>query len=75
MLDIRRIREQFPITRQRFKVLGSDEPRPLVYLDHGASTHPPTPVLETYKEFLESSYANVHRGRHYLSEIATDRFS
>jgi selenocysteine lyase/cysteine desulfurase len=31
-------------------------------------------VLETYKDFLECSYANVHRGRHYLSEMATDRF-
>jgi selenocysteine lyase/cysteine desulfurase len=74
MLDIGKVREQFPITRQRFRVLGSPEPRPLIYMDHGASTHPPTPVLETYKEFLECSYANVHRGRHYLSEIATDRF-
>jgi selenocysteine lyase/cysteine desulfurase len=74
MLDMRRIRDQFPITRQCFQVLGSAEPKRLIYLDHGASTHPPTPVLETYKEFLECSYANVHRGRHYLSEMATDRF-
>jgi selenocysteine lyase/cysteine desulfurase len=74
MLDIQRIREQFPITRQRFRVLGQDEPRQLVYMDHGASTHPPSAVLETYKDFLEHSYANVHRGRHYLSEIATDKF-
>jgi selenocysteine lyase/cysteine desulfurase len=74
MLDVKAIREQFPITRQRFKVTGSDEPKPLIYMDHGASTHPPRPVLETYKDFLESSYANVHRGRHYLSEMATDRF-
>jgi selenocysteine lyase/cysteine desulfurase len=74
MLDLRRIRDQFPITRQRFQVLGSSEPKPLIYMDHGASTHPPTPVLETYKDFLECSYANVHRGRHYLSEMATDRF-
>jgi selenocysteine lyase/cysteine desulfurase len=74
MLDIRRVRDQFPITRQRFQVLGSSEPKPLIYLDHGASTHPPTSVLETYKDFLERSYANVHRGRHYLSEMATDRF-
>src|SRR3990172_3453709 len=74
MLDLQKIREQFPITRQRFQVLGSSEPKPLIYMDHGASTHPPTPVLETYKDFLECSYANVHRGRHYLSEIATDRF-
>ena len=43
-------------------------------MDHGASTHPPTPVLDTYQDFLERSYANVHRGRHYLSEMATDRF-
>jgi selenocysteine lyase/cysteine desulfurase len=74
MFDVARIRQQFPITRQRFSVLGAAEPRPLVYLDHGASTHPPTPVLETYKDFLECSYANVHRGRHHLSEMATDRF-
>jgi selenocysteine lyase/cysteine desulfurase len=74
MLDIRKIRDEFPITRQRFQVLGQAEPKPLVYLDHGASTHPPRPVLETYMSFLESSYANVHRGKHYLSEMATDRF-
>ena len=74
MLDLRRIREQFPITRQRFQVLGQSEPKALIYMDHGASTHPPTPVLETYKDFLECSYANVHRGRHYLSEKATERF-
>lgn len=43
-------------------------------MDHGASTHPPAVVLDTYKDFLEKSYANVHRGRHFLSEMATDRF-
>ena len=74
MFDVERIRAQFPITQQRFQVLGSAEPRPLVYMDHGASTHPPRPVFETYKDFLEHSYANVHRGRHYLSELATARF-
>ena len=74
MLDIERIRSQFPITRQTFPVPGQGEPKPLIYMDHGASTHPPTPVLDTYKDFLEKSYANVHRGRHYLSEMATDRF-
>ncbi len=74
MLDVQAIREEFPITRQRFQVLGSAEPRRLIYMDHGASTHPPRAVLETYQDFLERSYANVHRGRHYLSEMATDRF-
>ena len=74
MFDINRIRSQFPITRQRFDVGGEGESKPLIYMDHGASTHPPTPVLDTYKDFLEKSYANVHRGRHFLSEMATDRF-
>ncbi len=74
MTDFARIREQFPITRQRFRVVGRDEPQPLIYLDHGASTHPPSPVLDAYKDFLEHSYSNVHRGRHFLSQIATDNF-
>ena len=60
-LDIARIRSQFPITRQRFEVIGRGEPKPLIYMDHGASTHPPTFVLETYKDFLEKSYANVNK--------------
>ncbi len=74
MFDVESVRAQFPITRQRFPVLGRAEPRPLIYMDHGASTHPPRSVLDTYQDFLERSYANVHRGRHSLSEMATDRF-
>jgi selenocysteine lyase/cysteine desulfurase len=74
MSNFARIREQFPITRQRFRVVGRDEPQPLIYMDHGASTHPPSPVLEAYKDFLEHSYSNVHRGRHFLSQIATLNF-
>ena len=74
MFDVAQIRDQFPITRQRFAVPGEAETRPLIYMDHGASTHPPAVVLDTYKDFLEKSYANVHRGRHFLSEMATDRF-
>jgi cysteine desulfurase/selenocysteine lyase len=74
MFDVQAIRAQFPITEQCFQVPGSATPRPLIYLDHGASTHPPRPVLDTYKDFLERSYANVHRGRHHLSERASDLF-
>src|SRR5512140_1401416 len=73
MFDIEALRAQFPITQQRFRVAGGGE-RPLIYMDHGASTHPPRAVLDVYQDFLEHSYANVHRGRHYLSEMATDRF-
>src|SRR5574340_1709032 len=74
MLDTQAIREQFPITEQRFQVLGSDQPKRLIYMDHGASTHPPRAVLATYQDFLVRSYANVHRAQHYLSQMATDRF-
>jgi len=74
MFDIDAVRAQFPITEQRFEVVGGGEPRRLIYMDHGASTHPPRAVLDVYQDFLEHSYANVHRGRHYLSEMATDRF-
>lgn len=72
--DIDDVRAQFAITSQRFPVSGHDEPQPLVYLDHAASTHPPRLVLDALREFLEHSYANVHRGRHFLSQIATEHF-
>lgn len=74
MVDFAQIREQFPITRQRFRVVGRAEPQPLIYMDHGATTHPPAAVLDAYRDFLEHSYSNVHRGRHFLSQIATDNF-
>src|SRR5687767_4669287 len=72
--DVAAIRAQFPITAQRFPVRGRTEPQPLVYFDHAASTHPPTPVLETLRDFLEHSYAHVHRGRHSLSQLSTEHY-
>lgn len=72
--DVEGIRSQFPITRQRFNILGAADPQPLIYLDHAASTHPPSPVLDVLRDFLEHSYANVHRGKHFLSQIASDHF-
>ena len=44
------------------------------WFDHGASTHPPRVVLEAHREFLEKYYANIHRGHHNLSMIASDLF-
>lgn len=73
-LDIRWIRDEFPICRQKFPVPGHDAPQPIRYFDHGASTHPPRVVLETHREFLEKYYANIHRGHHNLSLIASDLF-
>ncbi len=73
-LDIRAIRDEFPICRQKFPVLGHDAPQPIRYFDHGASTHPPRVVLEAHQEFLEKYYSNIHRGHHNLSLIASDLF-
>ncbi len=69
----RRGRSEFAIVGRRVPVLGSGE-RPLVYLDHAASTHAPESVLSAYVEFVEREYANVHRGTHLLSRKATERF-
>jgi cysteine desulfurase / selenocysteine lyase len=67
------IRQQFPITRQCF-VNASGSQHTITYLDHGASTHPPAPVLDSYREFLERYYANIHRGNHYLSHKASELY-
>lgn len=67
------IRQQFPITRQRF-INAAGLEHTITYLDHGASTHPPAPVLESYRDFLERYYANIHRGNHYLSQKASELY-
>src|SRR5688572_28788091 len=74
MLDIKYIRDEFPITQKCFTVHGSDTPRRLIYLDHGASTHPCKTVLNKYIDFIKNYYSNVHRGKHYLSMMATEFF-
>src|SRR3954462_14488469 len=48
--------------------------KPLVYLDSGASAQKPRVVLDTMRDFAQSEYANVHRGEHFLSAAATDRY-
>jgi cysteine desulfurase/selenocysteine lyase len=64
-LDARRIREDFPILRQ--KVHG----KPLVYLDNAATTQKPTAVLDTLRRYYTTDNANIHRAVHQLSERAT----
>jgi len=64
------IRDQFPICQTK---IGLDK-KPLIYLDHAASTHAPKPVLNAYLKVMEQSYANVHRGKHELSCLSTDMF-
>jgi cysteine desulfurase / selenocysteine lyase len=64
-LDAQRLRADFPIFEQ--KIHG----KPLAYLDSAASSQKPRQVLDTVREFYETSYANVHRGVYTLSERAT----
>lgn len=71
--DVEAVRRDFPILERRIR-LADGRDAPLCFLDHGASTHPPRPVLDEVQEFLTRHYANVHRGNHTLSQEASDRF-
>ncbi|WP_312762973.1 cysteine desulfurase [Epilithonimonas sp.] len=66
MFDINNIRTQFPILNQQ--VNG----KPLVYLDNAATSQKPISVLKTWEKYYETINANVHRGIHTLSQIATE---
>jgi len=66
--DVERIRADFPILTR--EVYG----KPLVYLDNGASAQKPKAVLDAIDQAYRLEYANVHRGLHYLSNTATQRF-
>ncbi len=66
MLDIDKIREEFPILDR--EVNG----RPLVYLDNTATSQTPARVVDRIKWLYEHTKANVHRGVHTLSQEATD---
>lgn len=68
MYDVARIRADFPILRRQ--VNG----KPLVYLDNGASAQKPQVVIDAVTQAYSQEYANVHRGLHYLSNLATDRY-
>ena len=68
MYDITEIRGQFPILSRQ--VNG----KPLVYLDNGASAQKPQVVIDAVTTAYSHEYANVHRGLHYLSNLATDKY-
>jgi cysteine desulfurase / selenocysteine lyase len=68
MYDIAKIRADFPILNR--KVNG----KPLVYLDNGASAQKPRVVIDAMTRVYEEDYANVHRGLHYLSTVATEQY-
>lgn len=66
--DIEQIRADFPCLQVH------RHGKPLVYLDNAATTQKPRVVIEALSRYYESQNANVHRGVHYLSQIATDLY-
>jgi cysteine desulfurase/selenocysteine lyase len=66
--DVKRIREDFPILKQ--KVHG----KPLVYLDNAATSQKPAKVIDAILRFYTHDCSNVHRGVHLLSERATEAY-
>ena len=63
------IRADFPVLNQQ--IHGK---HPLIYFDNGASTQRPTAVIEAMTALYENSYANVHRGLHFLSEKSSELY-
>ena len=68
MYDVTEIRKDFPILSR--EVNG----KPLVYLDNGASAQKPQAVIDAVTRGYAEEYANVHRGLHYLSNLATEKY-
>ena len=68
MLNIANIRAQFPALHQ--EVHG----HPLVYLDNGATTQKPQVVIDAIQQYYAEQNSNIHRGVHYLSQLATDAY-
>lgn len=66
MLDTATIRPQFPILET------SVHGKPLIYLDNAATTQKPLAVLNAIRHYYDTENANVHRGTHYLSQLATE---
>ena len=68
MLDIQKVRADFPILNQ--KVNG----KPLVYFDNGATSQKPQVVIDAISKYYQEINANIHRGVHTLSQLATDAY-
>ena len=68
MFNVDAIRNDFPILQRQ--VNG----KPLVYLDNGASAQKPQVVIDAVTQAYSQEYANVHRGLHYLSNLATEKY-
>ena len=68
MFDVKKVRADFPILSQ--KVNG----KPLVYFDNGATSQKPQVVIDAISKYYSEINANIHRGVHTLSQLATDAY-
>lgn len=68
MFDIQKVRADFPILSQQING------KPLVYFDNGATSQKPQIVIEAISEYYRKINANIHRGVHTLSQLATDAY-
>ena len=66
--DIAAVRADFPILKQTIRG------KPLVFLDSAASAQKPVAVIDAMRNAMETQYANVHRGLHWMSERTTDAY-
>ena len=66
--DVQKVREDFPILHQ--EVNG----HPLVYFDNGATSQKPRQVIEAITAYYSGYNANIHRGVHSLSQLATSAY-
>jgi len=66
--DIEKIRSDFPILNQKIYK------KPLVYLDNGATTHKPKPVIDIVNKYYCELNSSIHRGVHFLSDQATNAY-
>lgn len=67
-LDLARVRAEFPILSQTIRG------KPFVFLDSAASAQKPRAVIDAMVSAMETQYANVHRGLHWMSERTTDAY-
>ncbi|MCF6181706.1 MAG: cysteine desulfurase [Lutibacter sp.] len=67
-MDIKKVRADFPILKR--KING----KPLVYLDNAATSQKPQVVIDSLVDYYTNYNANIHRGVHTLSQLATDAF-
>lgn len=68
MIDIQKIRADFPILKE--KVNG----KPLVYLDNAATSQKPQVVIDSIVDYYSKINSNIHRGVHTLSQLATNAY-